>query len=150
MELYESAVFFLLNGVIYATIIFFIIKLFVQFCSTFLRNLLDRNDGLLTDISNGVYYPISYWTEKGGRPYQEDRVSCLPGKCEIDSSLYGVYDGHGGAKAAQFCKEKLLKYVLEDENFHIDTTKALCHAFRRFLYIIFFILKFLIIWYIYK
>eukprot|EP00607_Mallomonas_marina_P003827 CAMPEP_0182431034 /NCGR_PEP_ID=MMETSP1167-20130531/45832_1 /TAXON_ID=2988 /ORGANISM="Mallomonas Sp, Strain CCMP3275" /LENGTH=272 /DNA_ID=CAMNT_0024616883 /DNA_START=265 /DNA_END=1083 /DNA_ORIENTATION=- len=85
----------------------------------------------MVDVSNGTFYPVSYWTEKGGRPYQEDRVACLPGKMEIDSSLYAVYDGHGGAKAAQFCKDKLLKYVVEDICFQEDSSRALTNAFHR-------------------
>jgi hypothetical protein len=44
---------------------------------------------------NGVHYPVSYWTEKGGRPYQEDRHQELKGKGSEDSSLYGVFDGKG-------------------------------------------------------
>ena len=121
----------MLKNLIYVGLIFFIIKYFVTFCSSLLKNLIDNGESAIVDISNGCYYPVSYWTEKGGRPYQEDRVACLPGKCEIDSSLYAVYDGHGGAKAAQFCKEKLLKYVLEDEDFQKDSNKALTYAFRR-------------------
>ena len=80
---------------------------------------------------NGVFYPVSYWTEKGGRPYQEDRVSCLQGRIEKDSSLYAVFDGHGGSKAAQFCKEHLLQYVATDINFEKNVCEALSNAFRR-------------------
>ena len=42
---------------------------------------------------NGVHYAVSYWTEKGGRPYQEDRHQELKGKGSDDSSIYGVFDG---------------------------------------------------------
>jgi hypothetical protein len=42
---------------------------------------------------NGVFYAVSYWTEKGGRPYQEDRHQELKGIGSQDSSLYGVFDG---------------------------------------------------------
>lgn len=42
---------------------------------------------------NDVHYPVSYWTEKGGRPYQEDRHQELKGKGSDDSSIYGVFDG---------------------------------------------------------
>ena len=40
---------------------------------------------------NDVYFPVSYWTEKGGRPYQEDRHSELKGIGCKDSSLYGTH-----------------------------------------------------------
>lgn len=43
---------------------------------------------------NDVFYAVSYWTEKGGRPYQEDRHCEMRGKEKEDSSLYGVYDGN--------------------------------------------------------
>lgn len=44
---------------------------------------------------NGVKYAVSYWTERGGRPYQEDRHQVIKGTGAEDSSLYGVFDGHG-------------------------------------------------------
>ncbi len=40
---------------------------------------------------NDVFFPVSYWTEKGGRPYQEDRHSELKGIGSKDSSLYGAH-----------------------------------------------------------
>ena len=63
---------------------------------------------------NGVKYPVSYWTEKGGRPYQEDRHQEMKGSGATDSSLYGVFDGHGGYRAAQYCKDYLLKCIAGD------------------------------------
>ena len=67
---------------------------------------------------NEVFYPVSYWTEKGSRPYQEDRLDIRHGSCPRilkdvqknqpnderrsgnlkncvlpDTSLYAVYDG---------------------------------------------------------
>ena len=47
---------------------------------------------------NDVYYAVSYWSEKGGRPYQEDRHSIIKGVGEEDSSLYAVFDGRNTHK----------------------------------------------------
>ena len=48
---------------------------------------------MVNPFINDVYYAVSYWTEKGGRPYQEDRHCEMRGEGKDDSSLYGVYDG---------------------------------------------------------
>lgn len=54
----------------------------------------DNSVKIATDpFLNGVYYAVSYWTEKGGRPYQEDRYHAIKGTGSEDSSLYGVFDG---------------------------------------------------------
>lgn len=109
------------------------------------RNSLFREKGndkeVLVNI-NRVYYPVSYWTEKGSRPYQEDRLdirhancprdsykyssnnetlngangnSCPSSHCagvSVDTSLYAVYDGHGGDSASQYCYEEFLTKVI--------------------------------------
>jgi protein phosphatase 1L len=76
-----------------------------------------------------VKYPVSYWSEKGGRPYQEDRHQQIRGKGSDDSSLYGVFDGHGGAKASQYCKDFLLQTIIKDPDFPTDINKALSRSF---------------------
>ena len=80
---------------------------------------------------NGVVYPVSYWSEMGKRNYQEDAHQEQKGKGFKDSCLYGVFDGHGGYRASQFCKDFLLQYVLEDENFVQDPSLALKRSFYR-------------------
>ncbi|KAH7430032.1 hypothetical protein KP509_09G079600 [Ceratopteris richardii] len=44
-------------------------------------------------------------------------------------SYYGVFDGHDGKNAAQFVKEKLLKYIVTDVAFPIAIEEAVQHAF---------------------
>lgn len=78
---------------------------------------------------NGVKYPVSYWSERGGRPYQEDRHEESKGSGAIDSSLYGVFDGHGGYRAAQYCKDYLLKCISTDADFEENPAKALFRSF---------------------
>ena len=54
----------------------------------------DKIEKIPTDpFLNGVHYAVSYWTEKGGRPYQEDRFNAIKGTGSEDSSLYAVFDG---------------------------------------------------------
>ena len=80
---------------------------------------------------NGVFYAVSYWTEKGGRPYQEDRYDMMKGTGHKDSSLYALFDGHGGAKASQYCKDHLLKYIQADVNFENNTVASIMNSFRK-------------------
>ena len=108
--------------------IYYIIRVLIIVYQVFFKG--EKIDNEFVDIhSNGVYYPVSYWTEKGGRPYQEDRHSELKGSGIYDSSLYAVYDGHGGYKASQYCKEYLLKFVTSDPMFTRDPVVALTNAF---------------------
>ena len=78
---------------------------------------------------NGVKYPVSYWSEQGGRPYQEDRYQTVKGSGAVDSSLYGVFDGHGGYRASQYCREYLLKCIINDTDFEELPAKALFRSF---------------------
>eukprot|EP01036_Dinobryon_divergens_P022153 gene22153-30389_t len=78
---------------------------------------------------NGVKYAVSYWTERGGRPYQEDRHQVIKGTGAEDSSLYGVFDGHGGYKAAQYCKDFLLQCIVKDTEFAQNPANAVRRSF---------------------
>lgn len=121
---------------VFLLLLFWII---VRFLTSVLSNVLRghlgdddaSNNRPVDPFINGVHYAVSYWTEKGGRPYQEDRHQELKGIGEDDSSLYGVYDGHGGFRAAQYCKDNLLNYVLKDPEFMTNPASALRNAFYR-------------------
>ena len=80
---------------------------------------------------NGVVYPVSYWSDMGKRNYQEDTHQERRGKGVKDSCLYGVFDGHGGYRASQFCRDFLLNYVVDDESFVHDPALALKRSFFR-------------------
>lgn len=81
---------------------------------------------------NGVGYPVSYWSERGGRPYQEDRYQAIRGGDDEATSLYGVFDGHGGSRAAQYCKEHLLQHASKDPRLlKVDPKEVLTNAFFR-------------------
>jgi serine/threonine protein phosphatase PrpC len=79
---------------------------------------------------NGVTYPVSYWTEVGGRPYQEDRFHAMKAE-RTELSLYGVFDGHGGYKAAQYCKEYLLQSIAADPEVHESPSKVISRSFKQ-------------------
>ncbi len=81
----------------------------------------------LSDIDiryRDVWLPVAYWTCVGERPYQEDRYDAMP--CTLPSTLhpenssstapnaclYGVFDGHGGSLASEFCKLNMLQCVV--------------------------------------
>lgn len=80
---------------------------------------------------NDVHYAVSYWTVQGGRPYQEDRHSERKGLGAKDSCLYGVFDGHGGHNAAEFCRSNMIDNVLADSEFLEDVPGALYRAFMK-------------------
>ena len=45
-----------------------------------------------------------------------------------DVSLYGVFDGHGGSEAAQYCKDQMGKALVKAVNFPQQPEKALTEA----------------------
>jgi len=96
---------------------------------------------------NGVMYPVSYWTDIGYRPYQEDRYLALSNSTKRKSSkgktsdkndgrlspkalkeksdkqpanisIYAVFDGHGGFRCSEFCKRALCQAVINSKNYH--------------------------------
>lgn len=79
---------------------------------------------------NGVKYPVSYWTERGGRPYQEDRYHAMKSTNNADVSLYGIFDGHGGYQAAQFCREYLLQAIGADTDWESNPTQTISRCFH--------------------
>lgn len=80
---------------------------------------------------NGVKFPVSYWSEKGARPYQEDRYHALRGKGSTQASLYGVFDGHGGHRAAQHCKDYLLQCIATDPDWDNTPAQSITNSFHR-------------------
>ena len=60
---------------------------------------------------------------QGRRPYQEDRFD-LRGDGDT-LSLFGVFDGHGGHKASEYCKNNLLAMILNHEDLDTDLNHAL-------------------------
>lgn len=83
-------------------------------------------------IRSGVWFDI------GSRHTMEDehvRIddlleylgSGIVGRCQ--GSYYGVFDGHDGINAAQFVKDRLLQFIVEDAAFPTAVEKAVHRAF---------------------
>lgn len=106
---------------------------------------------------NGVALNVSHWSDTGSRAYMEDRyavedmgsvqVEVSPinvkngGDVEVTYaqkrnrrlkmplSWFGVYDGHGGDKASQYCVDWLSSYVRHDDSFPYDLGFSMKKAF---------------------
>lgn len=115
------------------TLLLLILWLLVRLVASSMNSLLTYfREGSLTVDSflNDVEFPCSYWTEKCKRPYQEDRFHMMKGQ-KNNSSLYGVFDGHGGSHASQHCKEYMLQSIANDAEFDKDPTQSLVRNFLR-------------------
>jgi hypothetical protein len=84
----------MVSYVIFLLILWIIVRFLATALTNFLKNFGDQPIKV-EPFLNGVKYAVSYWTERGGRPYQEDRHQVIKGIGAEDSSLYGVFDGHG-------------------------------------------------------
>ncbi|KAH6558483.1 hypothetical protein KP509_1Z061300 [Ceratopteris richardii] len=76
--------------------------------------------------------------DTGGRRYMEDEHVLIDNLVDhigplsmnkMPSSCYGVFDGHGGRDAAQFAKDELLKYIVQDASFPASVEKAVHQGF---------------------
>ena len=74
------------------------------------------------------------------RNYNEDRIVIIPnmkkpksfvGKTWPKVSFFGLYDGHGGEKCADFLKDHLHSFIINDSNFPIDVKEAIKNGFER-------------------
>ena len=73
------------------------------------------------------------------RNYNEDRVSItlnIPKPSNYNKtwprcSLFGIYDGHGGNKCADFLKDNLHSFIIKDINFPQNPKKALINGFQK-------------------
>jgi protein phosphatase 1L len=115
---------------IFGLIIYYIFKYLYQLVGI-IRKAWESSQQIVLLHINNVHYPVSYWTEKGGRPYQEDRHDEIRGSCSKDCSLYGVFDGHGGMQAAEYCKENMLKTILAEHEFENNPSLAMKNAFHK-------------------
>jgi protein phosphatase 1L len=107
---------------------------------------------------NNVQINVSHWSDAGGRPYMEDRyaienldavqveVSPVAVKSQSQDvevtygprvsrrltmplTLVGVFDGHGGDKASQFCADWLTAYIRNDAAYPYDLGYSMKNAF---------------------
>ncbi|GMH46565.1 hypothetical protein TrVE_jg11295 [Triparma verrucosa] len=70
---------------------------------------------------NGVHMKSSHWCDMGARQYQEDRYVMeklgVTDKDRQTVSYFGVFDGHGGFKASQYCADRLGLYLKNSPEF---------------------------------
>lgn len=112
-------------------LLYTLVRFMITSMTNLFKGLPDDQERIVDPFINNVFYGVSYWSEKGGRPYQEDRHAELKGLYEEDSSLYAVYDGHGGIKASQYCKDNMLSNIIADTDFSTDPAKALRSGFLK-------------------
>ena len=88
---------------------------------------------------HGVVEGYSACTNQGNvRNYNEDRVSIIlninkPSNPNIKEwprcSFFGIYDGHAGNTCADFLRDNLHKYIINDSNFPANPQKAILNGF---------------------
>mmetsp|Transcript_35429 Transcript_35429/g.84601 ORF Transcript_35429/g.84601 Transcript_35429/m.84601 type:complete len:594 (+) Transcript_35429:95-1876(+) len=84
---------------------------------------------------NGSHVDTSYWSHRGKRSYMEDRfvIEHIMGTGKRGSALYttllGVFDGHGGATASQFCSDWISSYIRKDPAFPQNIADSMKSAF---------------------
>jgi len=69
---------------------------------------------------------------KGKRRYMEDTYCAFPNlNGDPGEAYFGVFDGHGGRKAADFAAEHLYEYIAADEWFDTNVAEAVGQAFLK-------------------
>jgi len=71
-------------------------------------------------------------SSKGKRRYMEDTCCAIPNiNGDPGEAYYGVFDGHGGRRAADFAAQHLYEYITSDERFGTDVAEAVGSAFLK-------------------
>lgn len=67
---------------------------------------------------------------QGQRPYMEDRFAIKSTVIkDVHYTIYGIFDGHGGDQAAQFCVEHLPQMLISNHNFTNSIKNSLFETF---------------------
>jgi protein phosphatase 1L len=76
-------------------------------------------------------FSYGYASSPGKRASMEDfyetKIDCVDGQIV---GLFGVFDGHGGAKVAEYVKENLFSHLLRHPKFMSDTKVAIDDAYK--------------------
>ncbi|CAL9217769.1 unnamed protein product [Arabidopsis halleri] len=79
-----------------------------------------------------VKFSYGYSSLKGKRATMEDyfetRISDVNGQMV---AFFGVFDGHGGARTAEYLKNNLFKNLVSHDDFISDTKKAIVEVFKQ-------------------
>uniref|UniRef100_A0A0C9S6I7 protein-serine/threonine phosphatase n=1 Tax=Wollemia nobilis TaxID=56998 RepID=A0A0C9S6I7_9CONI len=83
-------------------------------------------------ISQNRKFSYGYASSPGKRSSMEDFYETQI--CEVDGQivgLFGVFDGHGGARAAEFVKQKLFANLISHPKFLSDTKLAIADSYKQ-------------------
>ncbi|XP_062184074.1 probable protein phosphatase 2C 45 isoform X1 [Phragmites australis] len=82
-------------------------------------------------LSQNGKFSYGYASSPGKRASMEDfyetKIDCVDGQIV---GLFGVFDGHGGAKVAEYVKENLFSNLLRHPKFTSDTKVAIDDAYK--------------------
>ncbi|KAG6485204.1 probable protein phosphatase 2C 45 isoform X1 [Zingiber officinale] len=83
-------------------------------------------------ISQNAKFSYGYASFLGKRPSMEDffeaRTDVVNGEIV---GLFGVFDGHGGARAAEYVKQNLFSNLIQHPKFFTDTKAAIADTYTR-------------------
>lgn len=83
-------------------------------------------------VSQNQKFSYGYASSPGKRSSMEDFFETQI--CEVDGQivgLFGVFDGHGGARAAEYVKQKLFTNLINHPKFISDTKLAIADAYKQ-------------------
>ncbi|KAI4455103.1 alphabet isoform e-related [Holotrichia oblita] len=84
--------------------------------------------------SIGVNLRVTGHCRQGGRKYMEDFFSVAYQQTEderdLEYAFFGIYDGHGGAEAAAFAKERLMETIVRHKFFWSDNDEDVLRAIK--------------------
>lgn len=74
-------------------------------------------------------------SSQGGRKYMEDffSVAYQPSKedeRDLEFAFFGIFDGHGGAEAAAYAKEHLMRQIINQKQFWSENDEDVLRAIR--------------------
>lgn len=88
---------------------------------------------MAAEFGHGVNLSYGMCGMQGWRRTMEDAHICAAKLHDRDDmSLFGVFDGHGGAEVAQFCAKYFIRELIASDSFLIgDFDNALKQGFHR-------------------
>ncbi|KAJ8430218.1 hypothetical protein Cgig2_006726 [Carnegiea gigantea] len=95
-------------------------------------NFIHVNDADMCSDSENGKFSYGYASSPGKRSSMEDfyetRIDGVDGET---IGLFGVFDGHGGARAAEYVKQHLFSNLIKHPKFISDTKSAIADAYSR-------------------
>ncbi|TDH66288.1 hypothetical protein CCR75_005855 [Bremia lactucae] len=83
-------------------------------------------------INPHVHYRYGVSQMQGRRPYMEDRFTAIADlNGDPTQSFYGIFDGHGGDGAAEYCVQAMCQNIIRDPLISKEPIEALKNGFLR-------------------